>query len=84
MTFRNRSKHIPDYTASEGRYFRIPAASNYIARNGRLIDMDSFLQSHFICNLYQYIQQIALTSPTIGGRSVGIVRSRTQATELVS
>jgi hypothetical protein len=27
---------------------------------------------------------LALTSPTSGGRSVGIVRSRTKATELVS
>jgi hypothetical protein len=28
-----------------------------------------------------YLQKLALTLPTIGGRSVGIVRSRTQATE---
>jgi hypothetical protein len=28
-----------------------------------------------------YLQKLALTSPTSGGRSVGIVRSRTQATE---
>jgi hypothetical protein len=28
-----------------------------------------------------YSQKLAITSPTIGGRSVGIVRSRTQATE---
>jgi hypothetical protein len=28
-------------------------------------------------------QKVALTSPTSGGRSVGIVRSRTKATELV-
>jgi hypothetical protein len=28
-----------------------------------------------------YLQNLALTSPTIGGRSVGIVRLRTQATE---
>jgi hypothetical protein len=28
-----------------------------------------------------YLQKLALTSPTGGGRSVGIVRSRTQATE---
>jgi hypothetical protein len=28
-----------------------------------------------------YPQKLALTSPTIGGRSVGIVRSRTQVTE---
>jgi hypothetical protein len=28
-----------------------------------------------------YQQKLALTSPTSGGRSVGIVRSRTQATE---
>jgi hypothetical protein len=26
-------------------------------------------------------QKLALTSPTIGGRSAGVVRSRTQATE---
>jgi hypothetical protein len=31
-----------------------------------------------------YPQELALTSPTSGGRSVGIVRSRTKATELVS
>jgi hypothetical protein len=31
-----------------------------------------------------YPQKLALTSSTSGGRSVGIVRSRTQATELVS
>jgi hypothetical protein len=30
-----------------------------------------------------YLQKLALTSPISGGRSVGIVRSRTQATELV-
>jgi hypothetical protein len=30
-----------------------------------------------------YLQKLALTSPTSGGRSVGIVRSRTQATEFV-
>jgi hypothetical protein len=31
-----------------------------------------------------YLQKLALTSPTTGGRSVSIVRSRTQATESVS
>ena len=31
-----------------------------------------------------YPQKLALTSPIGGGRSVGIVRSRTKATELVS
>ena len=31
-----------------------------------------------------YPQKLALTSPTGGGRSVDIVRSRTKATELVS
>ena len=30
---------------------------------------------------YLYPQKLALTSPTGGGRSVGIVRSRTKATE---
>jgi hypothetical protein len=30
-----------------------------------------------------YQQKLALTSPTSGGRSVGIVRSRTEATEFV-
>jgi hypothetical protein len=30
-----------------------------------------------------YLQKLALTLPTSGGRSVGIVRSRTQATEFV-
>jgi hypothetical protein len=30
-----------------------------------------------------YPQKSALTSPTSGGRSVGIIRSRTQATELL-
>ena len=32
---------------------------------------------------FLYPQKLALTSPTGGGRSVGIVRSRTKATELV-
>jgi hypothetical protein len=31
-----------------------------------------------------YQQKLALTSPTSGGNSVGIVRSRTEATELFS
>jgi hypothetical protein len=31
-----------------------------------------------------YPQKLALTSPTSGGLSVGIVRSRTKATEIVS
>jgi hypothetical protein len=31
-----------------------------------------------------YPQKLTLISPTIGGRSVGIVRLRTKATELVS
>jgi len=31
-----------------------------------------------------YPQKLALTSPTGGGRSVGIVRVRTKATEFVS
>ena len=31
-----------------------------------------------------YPQKLALTSPTGGGRSVGIVRSRTKATELLA
>jgi hypothetical protein len=30
-----------------------------------------------------YLQKLTLTSPTSGGRSVGIVRSRTQATECI-
>jgi hypothetical protein len=30
-----------------------------------------------------YPQKLALTSPTIGGRSVGIVRSRTKATKFL-
>jgi hypothetical protein len=30
-----------------------------------------------------YPQKLALTSPTTGGRSVGIVRSRTKAMELI-
>jgi hypothetical protein len=31
-----------------------------------------------------YPQKLALTSPTSGGRSVGIVRSRTKATQLLT
>jgi hypothetical protein len=31
---------------------------------------------------HPYPQKLALTSPTSGGRSVGIFRSRTQATEV--
>jgi hypothetical protein len=34
--------------------------------------------------VYLYQQKLALTSSTSGGRSVGIVRSRTKAMELVS
>jgi hypothetical protein len=30
-----------------------------------------------------YLQMVAVTSPTSGGRSIGIVCSRTKATELV-
>jgi hypothetical protein len=30
-----------------------------------------------------YLQKLALSSPTSGGRSVGIVRSRTEVTEFV-
>jgi hypothetical protein len=43
--------------------------------------------THFRCIDHAtplYRQMLALTSPTSGGRSVGIVRSRNQATELVS
>jgi hypothetical protein len=36
---------------------------------------------NYVIHLYQ--QKLALTSPTSGGRSVGIVCSRTQATEFV-
>jgi hypothetical protein len=35
------------------------------------------------CNKCMYIKFEQATSPTSGGRSVGIVRSRTQATEFV-
>jgi hypothetical protein len=31
-----------------------------------------------------YPQMLALTSPTSGGRSAGVVRSRTQATEFIT
>jgi hypothetical protein len=31
-----------------------------------------------------YPQKLALTSPTSGGRSIGVVRSRTQATEFIT
>jgi hypothetical protein len=34
-------------------------------------------------NFFLYLQKLALTSPTSGGRSVGIVRSRTQTVEFV-
>jgi hypothetical protein len=33
--------------------------------------------------IYIYQQKLALTSPTSGGRSIGIVHSRTKATELL-
>jgi hypothetical protein len=38
---------------------------------------------HWPCDT-SYPQKLALISPTSGGRSVGVVRSRTKATELVS
>jgi len=34
-----------------------------------------------LCYVILYPQKLALTSPTGGGRSVGIVRVRTKATE---
>jgi hypothetical protein len=37
---------------------------------------------HWPCNTL-YLKKLALASPTSGGRSVGIVRSLTQATELI-
>jgi hypothetical protein len=37
----------------------------------------------FVPDLRYLEAKLALTSPTSGGRSVGIVRSRTQATEFV-
>jgi hypothetical protein len=36
-----------------------------------------------VCSHTFYPEKLALTSPTNGGRSVGIVRSRTQATEFI-
>jgi hypothetical protein len=36
---------------------------------------------HADYSTFLYLQKLALTSPTIGGHSVGIVRSRTQAKE---
>jgi hypothetical protein len=40
---------------------------------------------HFVTiDMPLYPQKVALTSPTSGGRSVGIVSSQTKATELVS
>jgi hypothetical protein len=37
--------------------------------------------AEYATRLYQ--QKLALTSPTSGGRSVGVVRSRTKATEFI-
>jgi hypothetical protein len=37
--------------------------------------------TEFFALVIDYPQKLALTSPTGGGRSVGIVRSRTKATE---
>jgi hypothetical protein len=37
----------------------------------------------FRVQLTLYSQKLALASPTSGGRSIGIVRSRTQVTEFV-
>jgi hypothetical protein len=48
-------------------------------------DQSSWLQNgDVLCFLWGMNWILALTSPTSGGRSVGIVRSRTKATELVS
>jgi hypothetical protein len=49
----------------------------------------SIIQKRFVFQSVQHLRprihkKSALTSPTNGGRSVGIVRSRTQATELYS
>jgi hypothetical protein len=44
----------------------------------------SYVQLADLVNHQVYRQMLALTSPTSGGRSVGIVRSRTQVTEFWS
>jgi len=45
-------------------------------------DISRLIPLKFIINLqYVYPQKLALTSPTGGGRSVGIVRVRTKTTE---
>jgi hypothetical protein len=61
-----------------------------IHHHHKLIDLIDFMQRFRARQLvamvtkFLYPQKLALTSPTSGGRSVGIVRSRAKATELVS
>jgi hypothetical protein len=56
---------------------------NYeIFKCGKVYYSNSIIIIYFVNTLYP--QKLATTSPTSGGRSVDIVRSRTKATELVS
>jgi hypothetical protein len=58
----------------------LPRAHNNTSDIAKIYNFNNFI----IYATPLYPQKLALTSPTNGGRSVGIVRLRTKATELVS
>jgi hypothetical protein len=65
---------VPDTLLSfSGRAGNRTLASGSVAKN----------PGHWTTEAVLYPQKLALISPTSGGRSVGIVRSRTKATELL-
>jgi hypothetical protein len=51
----------------------------YLLRLSAGLNKCMILKISFLCTLYPH--KLAITSPTRGGRSVGIVRSRTQTME---
>jgi hypothetical protein len=62
------------------RYTNLSFCDSYVYISLENRDNGSRDPSQWPCGTF-YPQKLALTSPTNGGRSVGIVRSRTQATE---
>jgi len=54
---------------------------SYVFVNERILQLRYKLKRGYLTLLAVYPQKLALTSPTGGGRSVGMVRSRTKATE---
>jgi hypothetical protein len=60
-----------------GPFSVVSATEELLRKNSSSIRHTDYATPH-------YEQKLALTSPTSGGPSVGIIRSRTEATELVN